>query len=528
MSPMTAAPSSSHPLGTRSGAALDRALLAGLTVALTGLDVLWRALDKRPPDWDQARHLGDGIVYDHLFSLAHPLRFLEYYLYYPPGVPWVTDVFYAVTGSESINFGVAILSNGVFEAILLFATYGIGKEVYGRRTGLLAAFFVATTPMIASGFKEYWLDAPLTAIVALAIYLLLRADGFASRRHAALFGLVCGYGMLVKWSFVLAVAVPVAYGVGSGLVAAYRSRSAARVVNVALAAVLAFAVCGVWYLHNFSALRADASLYDTRASHIEGDPSLNSLASALWYLLNLLDNQLYLVPFLFFCAGVVYALRGRAAVTRNALLLLWVAGVYLCFTALRNKDARYTLPLLPAVAVLAVGWLELVPARLRRSLTAVVVAYGAVVFAATSFGTGLLPRTVAIHVGANSLMSPTVGADPARAPCTPRCLMLFAQHGYVLGPPSSERWYQQQVFQQIGRAPKSERTFSFEGGDSIWFNTWGTRYYAALVDATWLQPYLGEFAIVRGPQPSPLPAGFRAVADYTLPDGELLELYQRL
>jgi hypothetical protein len=57
------------------------------SVALTGLDVLWRALDQRPPNWDQARHLGDGLVYDHLFSLAHPLRFLAIVRGPPPAPP---------------------------------------------------------------------------------------------------------------------------------------------------------------------------------------------------------------------------------------------------------------------------------------------------------------------------------------------------------------------------------------------------------------------------------------------------------
>jgi hypothetical protein len=85
-------------------------LLGILVLAITALNVRWRTIESRPPHWEMARHLGDSLVYRHVFSFTHPLPFLDSYHFYPPLVSWVTDVFYAALGSEAMS--VAILSNG--------------------------------------------------------------------------------------------------------------------------------------------------------------------------------------------------------------------------------------------------------------------------------------------------------------------------------------------------------------------------------------------------------------------------------
>ena len=104
---------------------------------------------------------------------------------------WVTDVFYAVLGTGR---GIAILSNVVFLAILVFSTYGIGKALWSSRVGLLAALFAVTAPMFVSQFKEYMLDAPLAAMVAAALYFLIRCGSFSDRRFSLWFGVACGGG----------------------------------------------------------------------------------------------------------------------------------------------------------------------------------------------------------------------------------------------------------------------------------------------------------------------------------------------
>src|SRR5262249_49360441 len=136
-------------------------------------------------------------------------------------------------------------------ALLVFATYGIGSRLWNARVGWLSVVFVVTVPMAVSTFKDYMLDAPLTAVSALAVYLLIRGNGFASRRISLLFGLTCGAGLLVKWTLPLVVALPVLHALAMAMSEARERRRFDPLANAALAAAAMLAVCGLWYVHNF-------------------------------------------------------------------------------------------------------------------------------------------------------------------------------------------------------------------------------------------------------------------------------------
>jgi 4-amino-4-deoxy-L-arabinose transferase-like glycosyltransferase len=508
----------------------DTILLGSLVGAITALNLLWVSLDARPPYWDAARHLGDSIAHLNAFESSNPLHGFVLYEYYTPFAYWVGDLFYAVLGT---GYWVSILSEAVFLAILVYSTYAIGKTLWSRRVGVLSAVFVVCTPMLTSLFKWYMLDAPLTAMVALALYLLIRSDFFSRSGTTILFGVVCGCGTLTKWTFPLCLWLPILTALVVAGTDALAERSLRRLVNVAAAGLIAFAIDGAWYIDNWSQLSADSKRYNVSAAAIEGDPRVGSLRSALWYLWNLLDSQLYAIPFVLFVIGVVVALRRRAALTRNMYPLLTIVGSYAAFTLLANKDYRYTLPMLPAVAVVAVSWLEYVRPRVRSWLAGGVVAYSVVTFLAVSFGTSLLPKDATIQLGSHSYVSeliafmPGYNTDATRA----RGITFFAQHGWLVGPPSHERWYQEDVFREIAVRGGGSVSFypAFPAGDSIWFNTWGSRYYALRYHEAWFGDLaLGRFLIVRGalPPKSEL-AGFAPVATYALPDGEAVWLYQR-
>ena len=286
-------------------------------------------------------------------------------------------------------------------------------------------------------------------------------------------------------------------------------------LNLGGAALVTFAVAGTWYVRNLGDLAILLPYYLGRAGVALGNPPVRSLDSAFWYLWNLLNEQLYLVPFLFVLAGIVFLFVKRGLAARNLFPILTVAGTYVAFALLRHKDPRFTLPMLPALAVIATSWLEYVSTRTRNVLATVLVAYGAVTFLAISFGTSLLPR--------NSRVDLAVSAS-----FIPEKATIFSQTGSLTGPPTRENWHQVDAFRTMARVPPDQRRFAYEGRETTWFNSSGLEYYALRYDADLVSASHARFLIDRGLQPaSPAASGYRRLHRWRLPSGETLALYER-
>jgi Dolichyl-phosphate-mannose-protein mannosyltransferase len=518
------------------------ALALGLLVAvITALNQLWLTLENRPPHWDEARHLKLALVYRDLWS---GLDWLTQYHLYPPFVYWVADAFYAIFGTD--DEWAAVLSQSVFLTVLAFSTYGLGRRLWSRRVGLLSAFFVVMSPMVISQFKDFMTDVPLVAMTACALYMLVRCEAFSARGASVAFGVACGFGLLTKWVFAFVFVLPVAYALVAAVRWTLTSRSWSRVVNLGGAAAATALIAGPWYASNFDDLRAEAerTRFSGTAAVIEGDPPVVSPASVLWYAWNLLSNQLYLLPFLLFVCGVVLLFRRPGAARRNVYPVLLIASCYVSFTLLENKDARYSEPMLVGVAVVATYWLDTLRPRLRRVAVGAVIAYGAVLFYATSFGVGLLPQDAYVHLGKGCrfypyFRGPCPGSsipalqsyEPSGEIANRRGIRIWSQNGFINGPPSGERWYQEEMFEEAARSSAS-RTIFFQAPplDFIWFNDFTTDYFAYKHGVHWV-PALAQadFAGVRtvaGEQPPELP-GFRDVRRFELPAGGALTLYAR-
>jgi hypothetical protein len=238
------------------------------------------------------------------------------------------------------------------------------------------------------------------------------------------------------------------------------------------------------------------------------------LSSALWYLWNLLNEQLYLLPCLFLLAGAVYSVRKRTLASRNLYPILMAVGTYVIFTLLRHKDPRYTLPMFPALAVLATSWLEYVTAKARAALATVFVAYSAAAFLVISFGTSLLPSSIAVDVPSTSFI--------------PNHVNVFAQHGYIIGAPTDENWHQADAFRIMARLPHSERVFAYRGPYTLWFTDHGLNYYSLRYDVTWVhrKGARTRFLLERSREQAK-PLGYVRLHRWPLPDGGTLALFEQ-
>src|SRR5262249_39659732 len=151
----------------------------------------------------------------------------------------VVAIFYAVFGK---TVDAAQWANLPALAVLIGATYGIGRTVLKPVAASVAAVLVGFFPFLIWLSRETLIDYWLTAIVTFAIWLLLRTNEFSNRKVSLAFGAACGIGMLTKWTFPFFVVLP----------AAWLARKNFK--NATLAASIAAVIALYWYLPAGSSL----------------------------------------------------------------------------------------------------------------------------------------------------------------------------------------------------------------------------------------------------------------------------------
>jgi hypothetical protein len=336
------------------GAAIG--LLAYVLLLATS-HLLAAAWDTRPPEWDRAVHMtralqcGDALV-------AGRWREILDAGYYPPLIHCAAGVLHLLLGRSHL---VAVAFTQVALALVVSATGAIGARLSSLTMGVAAALLVPAYTTVFLESRVFMLDLPLTALVALTVLALLRAEGFTRPAWCLAAGVLGGLGLLTKWTYP-AFVVPVA--VLLWLKAHPPAPRRRRGVLVLLAAGLAGIIALPWYLAHPGLLPSLLSnAYDVGAA--EGDPPVASVAGLSYYV-GWLVYQLGLP----FAALFVVGLARRRA-PGLVVLVTWIVAPLVFLTLLRNKDPRFSLPILPAVALLSVAWVERLDSRgARRALVA--------------------------------------------------------------------------------------------------------------------------------------------------------------
>jgi 4-amino-4-deoxy-L-arabinose transferase-like glycosyltransferase len=357
----------------------DRVLLGIAFLIFSGSTIVWTLHDKTPPPWDPSDHL--ITAYDYYRPLAHGQvsqfgrEFFFGTHYYAPLIHIVGSFFFLIFGASRLS-GVAV--NIVALGILLASTWWLGNSLYSAggvgitkssagigpaapadyrngnsprlTAGAIAAVFVACYHFPAWLLHDAFLDYPLMAIVAASFALLIKAGDFHVRRDAVLFGIAAGLGLLAKQTFPFFFILPAVYLVARAML----TRDAKALTNLALAGLIAFAIAAVWYGPHFKDV---ISIY--RANQLaaidENEAPLFSFMSNVVYLHGLISFQVQAVFGILFIVGLLFSLaRWRR---QSIMLYLWIASGIGSFTCIANKDLRYTVPILPAVALISVAWI---------------------------------------------------------------------------------------------------------------------------------------------------------------------------
>jgi hypothetical protein len=342
--------------------------VAGAFLLLAAVVAAWTAVDRRPPEWDHANHLERAVLCERDLRSGDVRAILERSSFYPPLV-------LCLAGAASMAMPIEAAASLVLVTFLglgMAAVFRLGRSAGGEATGAAAALLFATAPFVVFSTLRFQLDLPLAAMVALGLVAVEATAGFTRPGRAAVFGLVCGLGMLTKPTFGLYLLPPAV------LVLARGGRRG--LAGAALAALVAAALSLPWFGPRLFGLGAQVDARAFAQAAEAGHPDPLSLAGLTFYP-RLLGYQVGLGAAVCFGLGLLVALRRRRWV-----LLAAVVAPFVVLELIRNKNLRYALPLLGAVAVLAALGLGALPGRLRGAAAAVLVVLGVAQVGAVAAG----------------------------------------------------------------------------------------------------------------------------------------------
>jgi len=275
---------------------------------------------------------------------------------YPPFPYLIVSPFYLLFSRSA---DVAVLGSGaLWLGLLLSATYGIGREVYNRKSGLLAALIISLYPIIIALERDFWLDLQLTAAVALALWALLWVKDFDNRKRAIVLGLTLGFGTWIKWPFsffVFASFLAVIFQVWQ-----HGGWSRKRFTSLGLCLGIAGIMAGCQYLTNFLFLPSEfynlnsISRLVTSLAQAANHPAWYTRQGIVYNFTALVNHQ----ATLFFTLLFLFSLPAfyKRDVRGRLVLSIAILVPYILATLLPVKEQRITVPYLPTIAVFtAVG-----------------------------------------------------------------------------------------------------------------------------------------------------------------------------
>ena len=348
----------------------DGWILLGLWLAGLLLDVLWLQRHAQPPAWDQGEHLSRALGVWQVLGEAAPLDPLwwqrlwaETPTYRGPFTYLVTAPVFSLLGP---GYASAILSNSLFQALLLGSLYGLGRLAHGRAAGLWAAFLCAVAPALLNQRSDYLIDFSLTAVLT-ATWWLFTVRVLGRPRLPWLWSLGGGLGLgavvLTRPTGLVMLWLPLLGLAWRALVPLLRlGRPGARarfgrLAEVLLAAAAATAVAWPWWSQNWLTILSTVNKARQWGVLYQDGLDANTLAGWLFYP-RLLPTMAGAALVAVVVAGGGLSRWPRRGGPGPALpwrrLAWWLSfpiGALLLATLMSTKDFRFVLPLVPQLCL---------------------------------------------------------------------------------------------------------------------------------------------------------------------------------
>lgn len=382
----------------------QRILLIFLLLFIATTTWIWLILDTQPPWMDQANYLESSCQYAHRLQRLHFGGFFKDLIFFnrvrPPLVMLLTTPVYFFNYR---NEDLAVLINVLFMALTFLVILKLSEDYLEPKAALLSCFILSMYPIIFRLTRTYLIDISLMSMVVLSIYLLLKCDGFKSFRYSLLLGLSLGLGMLVKQSYPTFIVAPFICIVWKSNVMTFINRAkignpnriAKARLNLLYCLLVALALTLPWYISNFRHTLHLLS-YSNSAEFVA--------KYGLYYIWDIKKFLTYypirmmtygisaFFTFLFLCLSIFFFRTPKFGDIKRVFIWL-ILFPLIFFTFSVNKDLRFLVPLLPAVAIITAHGIYQIKNRLIRWIgISLIVVVGLFQFFVDSFNTPILPN----------------------------------------------------------------------------------------------------------------------------------------
>jgi len=301
----------------------------------------------------------------HFFSAA--VGYIKnLFVAYPPLAPLSYASTYLLFGPDS---GMELMANSLYLAVALLAIYGIGKYLFNRKAGLLAAFIFASFPGVISISREVYSEFIMSCLLAAALYFLLRTDFFRSRKYSILFGIFLSLTALAKWEFPPAL-------IGPFLLILWKAGELARLesweagqkkrfwINLLSALFVTMIIASVWYVPCFGNI-IKRLFFNPAENILNNNPTtfnsrIFSIQTLTYYPLAVINTHIrffYFLTLLLVTGAFIYKfIKKKVFLNPGAsfsLLFLgsWIIIPYFFFSFIKIHAPSHIMLILPAIAV---------------------------------------------------------------------------------------------------------------------------------------------------------------------------------
>lgn len=335
-------------------------------------------------------------------------RFQKPILFY-----WLVSLSYFLFGIN--NFGVRFPS-ALFGILTVIFTFNIGRKLFDRKTGFLAAGILATFAIFFVYARYASPDMTLTFFITYSIYLFLKGSKNieGGRRFFVLFFIVLGFATLNKGYVGFALPLIVVFT----FIISTKKWKLLKAMNIPAGILIILAIGLPWYilmykLHgekyiNHIFIRETLMRIFYAPNNEQGLAFLRTYFKKFFYYIPILIG--WFAPHsLFLPTAIADAFKSKNTYSREKdsykLMLSFFFGIFVFFTLISVKEYHYMLPVAPACALLIARYLiNLQERRIQFKSPGFTIPYSLIMIAYTVGVATILytmkhlyPRDVAIY-----------------------------------------------------------------------------------------------------------------------------------